>query len=165
MPEGCQPRELYQKTEQLLKTKSYLQPNSHPEPKLIGIIKDSVDMTNLFYPTQDKALVLVTLGAHGFPYTTTVLLYTGKGHRLPISNTIEDELAPKIYNRIFQSLDNLKEGEILITLDKSQPLFRFEQTIVNKIEEKWNLCSKKRSPFGVVAYELTRKSVKCHNNS
>jgi len=140
----------------------YLHPGSHPDALLLAILKDTHQMIELLQPNQDKILLLNSYGMHGFPYTTTSLMYANKGHRLPISNTIEDELAPKVYNKIFAALDGLQENEILITLKDSMPLFRFEQSILDKIKEKWTLCPLLHSKNGVVAYRLS-KSNECKN--
>ncbi|PIQ99610.1 MAG: hypothetical protein COV66_10680 [Nitrospinae bacterium CG11_big_fil_rev_8_21_14_0_20_45_15] len=162
MPSGCQPQSIYKHISETLKKKMYLHPGSHPDALLLAILKDTHQMIELLQPNQDKILLLNSYGMHGFPYTTTSLMYANKGHRLPISNTIEDELAPKVYNKIFAALDGLQENEILITLKDSMPLFRFEQSILDKIKEKWTLCPLLHSKNGVVAYRLS-KSNECKN--
>lgn len=158
MPQGCSAVELFQTTKKKLNTPLYLQPGYHPSKLLMGIIKDSYEMVNLFYPESDRVLLLNTHPYHQFPYPTTVLLYAGKIQRLPISNSIEDRLSLRVKKLVFESLKDLKEGEILITLENG--VLDLEQEIIGKIKENWNLCPMMRSNNTVIAYELSRAS-KC----
>lgn len=130
-----------------------------------GVVRDAVRMMENLAPDQERVTVLLgpvrnikLVGdIRDQIASDAALLYAGKWHRWPRSNSFTDELLPARIEQILAAPVSLDDGELVLVRRDEQLLGAVETGILAMLRNDVTLCKLPDSTVAITAYRVSRK--------
>jgi len=123
-----------------------------------GVVRDAMSMIETWAAEEPKVTVLVgnLFGDNtGDDMASDVaLMYTGKWHRWPRSDTLTDDMIPSLVRRIIDTPIELREGELVLVRASPAAMGRLETGIFEHIKATATLCRLPHPSTEIIPYRV-----------